>query len=65
MGALDVKAAGNFELPKQTAENSRPIYITNVIEMDGVEVARVTEPYLDTMQSDKFNLRARMGGMKR
>jgi TP901 family phage tail tape measure protein len=46
-------------------ENNRPIYITNVFEVDGVEVARLTEPHLDTMQADKFNLRARMGGMKR
>jgi phage-related protein len=65
MGALAVKSAGSFELSQQSAENSRPIYITNVLEMDGVEMARITEPYLDTMQADKFNLRARMGGMKR
>jgi phage-related protein len=65
MGALAVQSAGSFELSQQSAENSRPIYITNVLEMDGVEMARITEPYLDTMQADKFNLRARMGGMKR
>lgn len=46
-------------------ERARPIYITNVFELDGSEVARVTEPYLDTMQSDKFSIRARMGGLKR
>jgi TP901 family phage tail tape measure protein len=65
MGALAVKSAGSFELSQQSAENSRPIYITNVWESDGYELARITEQHLDTMQSDKFNLRARMGGMKR
>jgi TP901 family phage tail tape measure protein len=65
MGALAVKSAGSFELSQQSAENSRPILITNVFEVDGVEVARLTEPHLDTMQTDKFNLRARMGGLRR
>jgi TP901 family phage tail tape measure protein len=65
MGALAVKSAGSFELSQQSAENSRPVYITNILEMDGVEVARITEPHLDTMQTDKFNLRARMGGLRR
>jgi TP901 family phage tail tape measure protein len=65
MSALAVKSAGSFELSQQSAENSRPILITNVFEVDGVEVARLTEPHLDTMQTDKFNLRARMGGLRR
>jgi phage-related protein len=65
MGALAVKSAGSFELTQQSSENSRPIYITNVYELDGYEVARVTEQHLDTMQSDKFTIRSRMGGMKR
>jgi TP901 family phage tail tape measure protein len=65
MGSLAVKSAGSFQVTQQSAENSRPIYITNVFEVDGVEVARLTEPHLDTMQADKFNLRARMGGMRR
>jgi TP901 family phage tail tape measure protein len=65
MGALAVKSAGSFQVTQQSAENSRPIYITNVYELDGYEVARVTEQHLDTMQSDKFTIRSRMGGMKR
>jgi TP901 family phage tail tape measure protein len=65
MSSLAVKSAGSFELSQQSAENSRPILITNVFEVDGVEVARLTEPHLDTMQTDKFNLRARMGGLRR
>lgn len=65
MGAAAIQSMGSLDSSTQAAENNRPIYITNVFELDGVEVARVTEPYLDTMQSDKFNLRARMGGMKR
>ncbi|MEH7246459.1 phage tail tape measure protein [Neobacillus niacini] len=65
MGALAVKSAGSFEISQQSSENSRPIYITNVYELDGYEVARVTEQHLDTMQSDKFTIRSRMGGMKR
>jgi TP901 family phage tail tape measure protein len=65
MSALEVRTAGRFDTPQAQAENSRPIYITNVFEVDGVEVARLTEPHLDTMQADKFNLRARMGGLRR
>jgi TP901 family phage tail tape measure protein len=65
MDALAVRSSGSFELSQQSSENSRPILITNVFEVDGVEVARITEPHLDTMQADKFNLRARMGGLRR
>jgi phage-related protein len=35
------------------------------VEMDGHEVGRAVEPHIDSLQADKFNLRSRMGGMKR
>lgn len=59
--SAQVAASSGTQAPQT---ESRPIYITNVFEMDGYEIARITEPYLDTMQADRFTLNARIGGQK-
>lgn len=63
--AISAQVASASNVRQAHQSESRPIYITNVFEMDGYEIARITEPYIDAMQSDKFTLRSTMGGMKR
>lgn len=42
--------------------SSRNVSIENVMVVDGYEIARVTQPYIDTMQSDNFSIKSYMKG---
>ncbi|HHT7143470.1 TPA: phage tail tape measure protein [Bacillus cereus] len=42
--------------------SSRNISIENVMVVDGYEIARVTQPYIDTMQNDNFSIKSYMKG---
>ncbi|PDZ47061.1 phage tail tape measure protein [Bacillus wiedmannii] len=43
-------------------QSNRQVTIENVIVMDGYEIARVTQPYIDDMQSEKLSLKSYMKG---
>ncbi|MDM5188618.1 phage tail tape measure protein [Bacillus sp. DX4.1] len=43
-------------------QSNRNLVIENVMVMDGYEVARVTQPYIDDMQSDKISIKSYMRG---
>lgn len=45
-----------------TSTGTKPVQITNVITLDGYEIARNQAPYIDTMQSDKFVIDTYMKG---
>ncbi|PHC27405.1 phage tail tape measure protein [Bacillus wiedmannii] len=42
--------------------SSRNVSIENVMVVDGYEIARVTQPYIDTMQSNKISMKSYMRG---
>ncbi|MES5940686.1 MULTISPECIES: phage tail tape measure protein [unclassified Bacillus cereus group] len=43
-------------------QSNRQVTIENVIVMDGYEIARVTQPYIDDMQSERLSLKSYMKG---
>ncbi|MEX3713656.1 phage tail tape measure protein [Cytobacillus horneckiae] len=45
-------------------EDSKPVKITNVITLDGYEIARNQSPYINAMQTDEFTLETYMKGVK-
>jgi TP901 family phage tail tape measure protein len=62
VGAMATQLLGRVEVAQPQQANSRPIVITNVWEVDGYELARVTEPYLDARQAQNFTIRSYMNG---
>ncbi|MGN4944575.1 phage tail tape measure protein [Bacillus cereus group sp. MYBK104-1] len=49
-------------LNSSAAQESRNLTIENVMIMDGYEVARASEEYIDDMQKDKFTIKSYMKG---
>nr|WP_141431900.1 phage tail tape measure protein [Bacillus sp. 03113] len=57
--------ASSVPAQQTTQANTKPVYITNVVTLDGYEIARTTSPYIDAMQTDRVNLNTFMKGDKR
>ncbi|PRT08357.1 phage tail tape measure protein [Bacillus wiedmannii] len=54
--------AGRKASTDATSNFQREVKIENVIMMDGYEIARVTQPYIDDMQTSKIQVKSYMKG---
>jgi phage-related protein len=63
-GVQSLQPVDNTQASSATT-NTKPVYITNVLTLDGYEVARTTAPYIDAMQTNQVTLNSYMKGDKR
>lgn len=57
-----IDRAADKAVSSNSTVSSRNVSIENVMVVDGYEIARVTQPYIDTMQSDNFSIKSYMKG---